>query len=78
MCKNHDGIKLRTVPFSQKGTANKLEGDVGMPNLQSLDKLKQRLNDEAKLQVEIVSASSREGKVESRLTLQAQSAGGAK
>ena len=76
--KDTDGMKLRTLRFK----SNKLDVDVEMPDLQSLDKLKQRLSDEAKLQVEIVSASSREGKVESRLTLQVQqgqsSAGGRK
>lgn len=77
--KNTDGIELRTLRFSRKGTSNKLDVDVEISDLQSLDKLKQRLSDEAKLQVEIVSASSREGKVESRLTLQTQqSAGGGK
>lgn len=71
--KSTNGATLRTLRFK----SNKLDVDVEMPDLQSLDKLKQRLNDEAKLQVEIVSASSREGKVESRLTLQLQpSAGG--
>lgn len=73
--KDTDGIKLRTLRFK----SNKLDVDVEMPDLQSLDKLKQRLSEEAKLQVEIVSASSREGKVESRLALHAQqSVGGAK
>lgn len=67
--KNTNGIVLRTLRFK----ANKLDVDVEMPDLQSLDKLKQRLADEAKLKVEIVSASSREGKVESRLTLQSDS-----
>ena len=75
--KDTDGMKLRTLRFSQKGTSNKLDVDVEMPDLQSLDKLKQRLSDEAKLQVEIASASSREGKVESRLTLQLASTSGA-
>lgn len=76
--KNTDGVVLRTLRFK----SGKLDVDVEMPDLQSLDKLKQRLTDEAKLQVEIVSASSREGKVESRMTLQATSgnsaAGGGK
>ena len=58
---------LRTLRFK----ANKLDVDVNMPDLQSLDKLKQRLSDEANLKVEIVSASSRDNKVESRLSLQA-------
>jgi general secretion pathway protein L len=68
--KDTDGVVLRTLRFK----ANKLDVDIEMPDLQSLDKLKQRLSDEARLSVEIVSASSREGKVESRLAL--QSAGG--
>jgi general secretion pathway protein L len=70
--KSTNGIVLRTLRFK----ANKLDVDVEMPDLQSLDKLKQRLADEAKLKVEIVSASSREGKVESRLTLHSDSAAG--
>ena len=70
--KNTDGIVLRTLRFK----ADKLDVDIEMPDLQSLDKLKQRLADEAKLKVEIVSASSREGKVESRLTLHSEPAAG--
>ncbi|NOX91399.1 MAG: type II secretion system protein GspL [Gammaproteobacteria bacterium] len=65
--KDTPGASLRTLRF--KG--NKLDVDVNMPDLQSLDKLKQRLSGEARLKVEIVSASSRDGKVESRLSLQA-------
>lgn len=73
--KDTDGVILRTLRFK----AGQLDVDVEMPDLQSLDKLKQRLHDEARLQVDIVSASSREGKVESRLTLQSlPSTGGAK
>lgn len=64
--KDIKGAQLRTLRF--KG--DKLDLDIDMPDLQTLDKLKQRLIDEAKLKVEIVSASSREGKVESRLSLQ--------
>lgn len=60
------GASLRTLRYK----SNKLDLDVNMPDLQSLDKLKQRLTNEAKLKVEIVSASSRDGKVESRLSLQ--------
>ncbi len=67
--KETPGASLRTLRFSNKGKGNKLDVDVNMPDLQSLDKLKQRLTDEAKLKVEIVSASSRDGKVESRLSL---------
>jgi len=70
--KKTPGASLRTLRYK----SNKLDLDVNMPDLQSLDKLKQRLSDEAKLNVEIVSASSRDGKVESRLSLQA--AGGEK
>ena len=70
--KGTDGIVLRTLRFK----ADKLDVDIEMPDLQSLDKLKQRLADEAKLKVEIVSASSREGKVESRLTLHSEPAAG--
>ncbi len=69
--KDTPGASLRTLRF--KG--NKLDVDVNMPDLQSLDKLKQRLSEEAKLNVEIVSASSRDGKVESRLSLQAAGGG---
>ncbi len=69
--KDTPGARLRTLRFKN----NKLDLDVEMPDLQSLDKLKQRLSDEAKLKVEIVSASSREGKVESRLSLQAAGGG---
>jgi len=69
--KDTPGASLRTLRF--KG--NKLDVDVNMPDLQSLDKLKQRLSEEAKLNVEIVSASSRDGKVESRLSLQAVGGG---
>jgi general secretion pathway protein L len=74
--KDTPGASLRTLRYSNKGQGNKLDVDVNMPDLQSLDKFKQRLTEEAKLKVEIVSASSREGKVESRLSLQA--AGGKK
>jgi general secretion pathway protein L len=73
--KDIPGASLRTLRYSNKGQGNKLDVDVNLPDLQSVDKLKQRLTDEAGLKVEIVSASSREGKVESRLSLQA--AGGA-
>ncbi len=69
--KDIEAVQLRTLRF--KG--NKLDLDIDMPGLQALDKLKQRLIDEAKLKVEIVSASSRKGKVESRLSLQSASTG---
>ena len=70
--KDTSGASLRTLRFKD----GKLDVDVNMPDLQSVDKLKQRLSDEAKLRVDIVSASSRDGKVESRLSL--QMAGGEK
>ena len=68
--KDTPGATLRTLRYKK----NKLDIDIDIPNLQSLDKLKQRLSTEASLKVEIVSASSRDGKVESRLSL--ESAGG--
>lgn len=70
--KDTQGARLSTLRF--KG--NKLDLDIDMPNLQALDKLKQRLADEARLKVEIVSASSRNGKVESRLSLRSALQGG--
>jgi general secretion pathway protein L len=63
--KDTAGAELRSLRFKD----NQLDVDVNMPDLQALDALKQRLTAEAKLQVEIVSASSRDGKVESRLSL---------
>ncbi|HEC20309.1 MAG TPA: hypothetical protein ENI97_13340, partial [Gammaproteobacteria bacterium] len=69
--KDTPGASLRTLRFKN----NRLDLDVNMPDLQSLDTLKQRLIDDARLKVEIVSASSREGKVESRLSLQAAGGG---
>lgn len=70
------GLSLRTLRFKD----NKLDVDIEMPDLQSLDVLKQRLSDGAKLKVEIISASSRAGKVEGRLSLQStgQTTGGGK
>lgn len=63
--KDIKGAQLRAMRFKQ----GSLDVDINLPDLQALDQLKQRLADEAKLQVEIVSASSRNGKVESRLSL---------
>jgi general secretion pathway protein L len=63
--KQTSGTHLRSLRFKD----NKLDVDMDLPDLQTLDKLKQGLKD-AGLNVEIVSASSREGKVESRLSLQ--------
>ena len=70
--KDTDGISLRSLRY--KG--DKLDVGLNLPDLQTLDKLKQRLKDEAKLSVEIISASSRNGKVESRLSIKSMSNGG--
>jgi len=59
-------LKLRSLRYKE----NRLDIDLEIGSLQTLDKLKQRLSDEAGLAVEIVSASSRDGKVESRIALQ--------
>jgi len=60
------GIQLRSMRFRD----GKLDVDLDLPDLQSLDKLKLRLKNEAGLNVDIVSASSRDGKVDSRLSIQ--------
>ncbi len=60
------GLKLRSLRYKE----DRLDIDLEISSLQTLDKLKQRLADEAGLTVEIVSASSRDGKVESRIALQ--------
>lgn len=59
------GLKLRSLRYKE----SRLDIDLEISTLQALDKLKQRLADEAGLAVEIVSASSRDGKVESRIAL---------
>lgn len=64
-------LKLRTVRYKE----NKLDLDLEIDNLQALDKLKQQLVEQAGFAVDIVSASSRDGKVESRIAL--HSGGGA-
>lgn len=66
--KQTNGTHLRSMRFKD----NKLDVDMDLPDLQTLDKLKQGLKD-AELNVEIVSASSREGKVQSRLSIQGAS-----
>jgi len=48
---------------------NSMNLDIEISDLQALDELKQRLSKQTQLQVEIVSASARGGKVESRLQL---------
>lgn len=63
--KDTAGLKLRNLRYKE----GKLEVDLEVADLQILDKLKQRLIDEAKLKVEIVSASSRDDKVETRITV---------
>lgn len=70
--KETDGVALRSVRYKD----NKLDVGLNISNLQSLDALKQRLKNEARLSVEIISASSRNGKVESRLSIKAMSSGG--
>ena len=44
--------------------------DIEITDLASLDELKSRLNKQAELEVEIVSASAKGGKVDSRLQVQ--------
>lgn len=68
--KETNGIRLRSLRYKDF----KLDVDIDLPDLQSLDKLKQRLTSEAGLKVDIVSASQRNGKVESRLSLGGKSA----
>lgn len=68
--KETSGIRLRSMRFRD----NKLDVDMDLPDLQSLDSIKQRLASEAGLKVEIVSASQRDGKVESRISLEGNSA----
>lgn len=68
--KETDGIRLRSLRFRD----NKLDVDMDLPDLPSLDRIKQRLTSEAGLKVEIVSASQRDGKVESRISLGGSSA----
>lgn len=72
-----DSLLIRTLRFKEEA----LDLDFEISDLQSLDKLKLRLVNEANLQVEIQSASSRKGKVESRMQLKTaaeQPAAGAK
>jgi general secretion pathway protein L len=63
--KDTTGLKLRNLRYKE----GRLEVDLEVADLQILDNLKQRLMDEAKLKVEIVSASSRDDKVETRITV---------
>jgi general secretion pathway protein L len=70
--KETNGITLRSVRYKD----GKLDVGLNITDLQSLDVLKQSLKNKAKLNVEIISASSRNGKVESRLSIKAMSSGG--
>ena len=70
--KESNGVVLRSVRYKD----NKLDVGLNISDLQSLDVLKQRLKNEARLSVEIISASSRNGKVESRLSIKASPSGG--
>lgn len=63
---NTESMTLRSIRYK----ADKLDLDLEIADLASLDELKSRLAKESKLAVEIVSASAREGKVESRLQVQ--------
>lgn len=70
--KETNGITLRSVRYKD----GKLDVGLNITDLQSLDVLKQSLKNKANLSVEIISASSRNGKVESRLSIKAMSSGG--
>jgi general secretion pathway protein L len=71
-----NSLLIRTLRFKEEA----LDLDFEISDLQSLDKLKSRLVNEANLAVDIQSASSRKGKVESRMQLKTatESATGAK
>ena len=70
--KQTNGITLRSVRYKD----GKLDVGLNISDLQNLDVLKQSLKNKARLSVEIISASSRNGKVESRLSIKAMSNGG--
>jgi general secretion pathway protein L len=59
------GMTVRSIRYKSET----LDVDIEIADLQALDALKTRLVKEAGLNVEIVSASSRSGKVESRLQI---------
>lgn len=63
--KDTPSMSLHSVRYKD----NKLNLDLQIADLQALDKLKIRLVKESKLEVDIVSASARDGKVESRLKI---------
>jgi general secretion pathway protein L len=60
-------MSLRGVRYKSK----KLDLDIEIADLQTLDELKLRLVKEAGLQVEIISASAKGGKVDGRLQITA-------
>ena len=64
-----DSLLIRTMRFKDET----LDLDVDISDLQALDQLKVRLTNEANLVVDIQSASSKKGKVESRVQLKAAS-----
>ena len=59
-------MTLRSIRYKDE----KMDLDIEISDLASLDELKARLTKQAELEVEIVSASARGGKVDSRLQLQ--------
>jgi type II secretory pathway component PulL len=59
-------MTLRSIRYKE----DKLDLDLEISDLASLDDLKSRLAKQAELEVEIVSASARGGKVDSRLQVQ--------
>ena len=67
--KEINGLELRSVRYKE----GKLDIDLTIKDLQTLDDLKQRLTKKAGFNVEIVSANARNDKVESRLQLRGQS-----
>lgn len=66
--KETPNLELRTITFKE----GQLNLDLRVEDLQVLDRLKQRLAAQSKMEVEIQSASSRDNKVESRLQLRAK------
>lgn len=63
--RNAAGVELRSVRF-KNGT---LDVELEAPSLQALDKLKQQLANQAKMEVEIQSAASKDNKVQGRLQI---------
>ncbi len=64
-------ITLRSIRYKD----DKMDLDFEITDLASLDELKERLTKQAELEVEIVSASARGGKVDSRLQVQLGTSG---